>query len=114
MSNRQRLIFLTAAGGNSSIWLRVGLTVTVIAVGVILLLLGFVIALAVVAAAICALLPVAIRRWFARSRRPEGPDGPATIEGEYVIASQDSVVPEDEVPGRNSVGDAERPDGPMR
>jgi len=86
-------------------WLRVWLTLSVIAAGAVLLWLGLVLALAVVLAAALALLPVWAWRLLTAKRRPAGP---ATIEGDYTISTPSVAETRDEAPDRKSTGDAER------
>ena len=97
--------FLTGTGGRPSAWLRVWLTVAAVAAGAILLWLGLILVFAVVVAAALSLLPVWAWRWVTASRRS---GGPATIEGEYMIAPPSLVEAHDEVAGRNSTRDAGR------
>jgi len=101
----RKFVILTTAGGRTSTWPRIWLTVAAVAAGAVLLWLGLVLALAVILAATCAFLPVWAWRLFTANRRP---GGPATIEGEYTMTTLSSVEAGDEARGRNPTRDAER------
>lgn len=106
MPNKREFVFLTAPGRRLPTWLRVWLTLSVVAAGAVLLWLGLVLALAVVLAATLALLPVWAWKLLTANRRSAGP---ATIEGEYTKNTPSVIEAQDKAPVRNPTVDAERP-----
>jgi len=101
-------IFLTVTGRRPPTWLRIWLTLSVVAAGAVLLWLGLVLALAVVLAATLALLPVWAWKLLTAKRRSAGP---ATIEGDYTISTPSVIGAPEAAPDRNTTVDAERPSG---
>ena len=104
MQNKREFVFLTPTGRRLPTWLRVWLTISVVAAGAVLLWLGLVLALAVVLAAALALLPIWAWRMLTANRHS---GGPATIEGDYTISTPPVIEARDEAPDRNPTGDAD-------
>ena len=111
MSNEPRLVFLSVTRGAPQAGLRVWLTFAAAIAGAMLLALGLVLTLAAGMAATMALLPVWAWRSFAAYRSSAGP---ATLEGECSVMPPSPMGPGDQSLGRNSTGNAGRPDGPLQ
>lgn len=86
MIGQRRVIYLSIGRGPT--WLRVLVAIGALIVAAIAFWLGLFLAIAAVAAAALVLVPVLIWRALSASRRPSGP---ATIEGEYTVASSSAV-----------------------
>ena len=103
MPIKREFIFLNSAGQRPPAWLRVLLTIVLLAAAVTLLWLGFFLALAVILVTALAILPLWAWKLFTASRRPQGP---ATIDGEYSVTTASHVEVRDETSARKSDGDA--------
>ena len=93
MVGQRRVIYLST--GRGPMWLRVLLAIGALAIAAIAFWLGLILAIAAVVATALLVVPLLVWRALKPSRRPSGP---ATIEGEYTVASSSRTEGPDELP----------------